>query len=142
MPILLRHFPTLQTLWANRSLNHDRKPNESPQFGFFGLCVLGLVAATVRCTAFARAGIPTTATQNTFGTSRWSCGVCRRCTSDHCERLLWGRFRCPKRMMRTEEPQQRRPRPTLRLLRRHQRPRLSAALRTNRPSTRTRLTAD
>ena len=30
-------------------------------------------------------------------------------TSDHCERLLWGRFRCPKRMMRTEEPQQWRP---------------------------------
>ena len=30
----MRHFPTLQTLWANRSLNHGRKPQESPRFGF------------------------------------------------------------------------------------------------------------
>jgi len=30
----MRHFPTLQTLWANRSLNHGRKPKEFPQFGF------------------------------------------------------------------------------------------------------------
>ena len=32
--ILMRHFPTLQTLWANRSLNHGRNPQESSQFGF------------------------------------------------------------------------------------------------------------
>ena len=30
----MRHFPTLQTLLPNRSLNHGRKPNESHQFGF------------------------------------------------------------------------------------------------------------
>ena len=31
VPIMMRHFPTLQTLWANRSLNHRRKPKESTQ---------------------------------------------------------------------------------------------------------------
>jgi len=31
VPIMMRHFPTLQTLWANRSLNHGRKPEESTQ---------------------------------------------------------------------------------------------------------------
>jgi hypothetical protein len=30
----MRHFPTLQTLLPNRSLNYGRKPKESPQFGF------------------------------------------------------------------------------------------------------------
>ena len=30
----MRHFHTLQTLWANRSLNHGRNPQESSQFGF------------------------------------------------------------------------------------------------------------
>ena len=29
VPIMMRHLPTLQTLWANRSLNHGRKPEES-----------------------------------------------------------------------------------------------------------------
>ena len=96
MPILLRHFPTLQTLWANRSLNHDRKPNESPQFGFFGLCVLGLVAAAVRCRAFAGAGIPTTATQYTFGTSRESCVVGRRCYIRPLRTFALGSFPLPK----------------------------------------------
>ena len=31
VPIMMRHFPTLQTLWANRSLNYGRKSKESTQ---------------------------------------------------------------------------------------------------------------